>query len=358
MKNIGFLGMITECPVYVTMVTIHNSNRSGALSTALSGQRARSKVFFPIHGRRSIAYRSAPRGSGTDFNDTRGSVVVNSSKPELVCPICHRPLIADAYATGMSCMACNRTFTGGNNGIQDLTLVSGVSNRSFEKRGPNSVEIFKNPFVSGVYERGWRQSFSWAAFPGVDIEADMAMHVLEPVHGQVLVDMSCGSGLFTRKFLQSDKFSHIVAVDFSPTMLQETQQNFKAASIDPSLYSLVQADVARLPFRTGSIPGIHAGAAIHCWPDPLLAMAEMSRVLSPGGVFVGTTFLSFVAPLGEFFGSDDVFKPLRGAEPQTNDFRWWNEDELRDLCAAVGLENFTVVKRQFRFIMFSCSRPL
>lgn len=343
------------------MVTVHN-NRCGALSTA--GQRARKKVFFlaGVRARRaSTVYRSASKDTGvaTESNERREA---NSTGPELVCPICHRPLrVADAdtsSASGLSCAACNRTFSGANNGIQDLTLVSGLSSRSFEKKGPNSVEIFKNPVVSGIYERGWRQSFSWAAFPGVDIEADMAMNVLRPVYGQVLVDMSCGSGLFARKFSQSGKFSHVAAVDFSPTMLQETQQNFKAASIDPSLYSLVQADVARLPFQTGSIPGIHAGAAIHCWPEPLLAMAEMSRVLSPGGIFVGTTFLSFVAPLGEFFGSDDVFKPLRNAEPRTNDFRWWNEDELRDLCAAAGLENFTVVKRQFRFIMFSCQKPL
>lgn len=344
------------------MVTVHN-NRCGALSTA--GQRARKKVFFlaGVRARRaSTVYRSASKDTGVATEESNERREANSTGPELVCPICHRPLrVADAYtssASGLSCAACNRTFSGANNGIKDLTLVSGLSSRSFEKRGPNSVEIFKNPVVSGIYERGWRQSFSWAAFPGVDIEADMAMNVLRPVHGQMLVDMSCGSGLFARKFLQSGQFSHVAAVDFSPTMLQETQQNFKAASIDPSLYSLVQADVARLPFQTGSIPGIHAGAAIHCWPEPLLAMAEMSRVLSPGGVFVGTTFLSFVAPLGEFFGSDDVFKPLRSAEPRTNDFRWWNEDELRDLCAAAGLENFTVVKRQFRFIMFSCQKPL
>jgi hypothetical protein len=30
----------------------------------------------------------------------------------------------------------------------------------------------------------------------------------------------------------------------------------------------VRADVARLPFATGSIDAVHAGAAIHCWPSP------------------------------------------------------------------------------------------
>ncbi len=31
---------------------------------------------------------------------------------------------------------------------------------------------------------------------------------------------------------------------------------------------LLRADVGRLPFATGSVAALHAGAAIHCWPDP------------------------------------------------------------------------------------------
>jgi len=77
---------------------------------------------------------------------------------------------------------------------------------------------------------------------------------------------------------------------------------------------LVRADVARLPFPSASLPtgaprgfflehrrrqetltarrgetprapcppsAVHAGAAIHCWPAPTLAMAEIARVLRP-----------------------------------------------------------------------------
>ena len=84
---------------------------------------------------------------------------------------------------------------------------------------------------------------------------------------------------------------------------------------------LVQADAARLPFETSSVDAIHAGAAIHCWPDPVNAVAEMSRVLKPSGVFVGTTFLGATAPLGQAFGNDEMFKPLRQFEPTPNAFR-------------------------------------
>ena len=79
--------------------------------------------------------------------------------------------------------------------------------------------------------------------------------------------------------------------------------------MDPSRYVLIRADVGRLPFATGSVAGLHAGAALHCWPNPAAAFAEISRVLAPGGVFVASTFLSATAPLGEVVG-DALVRPL------------------------------------------------
>ena len=35
---------------------------------------------------------------------------------------------------------------------------------------------------------------------------------------------------------------------------------------------LLRADVGRLPFATGSVAAIHAGAAIHCWPNPQVSL--------------------------------------------------------------------------------------
>ena len=37
-------------------------------------------------------------------------------------------------------------------------------------------------------------------------------------------------------------------------------------------YILLRADVGRLPFPTASVAAIHAGAAIHCWPNPTAAV--------------------------------------------------------------------------------------
>ncbi len=39
-------------------------------------------------------------------------------------------------------------------------------------------------------------------------------------------------------------------------------------------------------------------------------MAEISRVLRPGGVFVASTFLKASAPLGQLLQNDDIVRPL------------------------------------------------
>jgi hypothetical protein len=39
-----------------------------------------------------------------------------------------------------------------------------------------------------------------------------------------------------------------------------------------------------------------------------------------------------------------------------NNYRWWEEAELRDLCEGVGLQSFTC-DRQWRFIMFAATKP-
>jgi len=259
---------------------------------------------------------------------------------------------------GLCCRRCSRTFQADGEYL-DLTLNSGIKPKVYNRREWGGTELFRSPLVSFVYERGWRQGFSWAGFPGVDKETDMAMEYLAPAYGSVVVDMSCGSGLFSRRFAKSGKFSGVVAADFSESMLQQAKAYFEqdGTMSGSTPITLLRADVGRLPFATGSVQAIHAGAAIHCWPNPQAAMAEISRVLAPGGVFVASTFLVSSAPLGQALGNDDLVRPLNQLDmPVRNQYKWWEEDELRDLCTAVGLQAFDR-QRSWRFIMFTARKP-
>ncbi|MED6169694.1 hypothetical protein PIB30_023718 [Stylosanthes scabra] len=106
--------------------------------------------------------------------------------------------------------------------------------------------------------------------------------------------LHCGSGLFSRKFTKFGTYSGVVALDFSENMLRQCYDFInKDDTLLKANLGLVRADVCRLPFSSGSIDAVHASAALHCWLSPSNSVAEISRILRSGGIFVGTTFLRY-----------------------------------------------------------------
>ncbi|MQL99578.1 hypothetical protein Taro_032297 [Colocasia esculenta] len=276
------------------------------------------------------------------------------------CPICYEPLIRKGprglnvsaiYRSGFRCQTCNKTFSS-RDMFLDLTVTSGT--REYKEYKPARTELFRSPLVSFLYERGWRQNFNWSGFPGPDEEFKMAQDYFKPVAGGLILDVSCGSGLFSRKFATSRTFSGVIALDFSENMLRQCYEFIaEDDTILNANLALVRADVSRLPFQSASVDAVHAGAALHCWPSPSNAIAEISRVLRSGGVFVGTTFLS--SSINSPFSSG-LWRPLRGLGQVTNSYSYFTKEEIEDLCRSCGLTNYTS-KIDQAFIMFSGQKP-
>ena len=106
--------------------------------------------------------------------------------------------------------------------------------------------------------------------------------------------------MFTRRLAKSDEYDRVIGCDYSDSMLTEARRRLDA---DPELrrnkrrgsktrVDLVRCDVGKIPMRTDTIDALHAGAAMHCWPDLESALSEIHRVLKPGGRYFATTFLS------------------------------------------------------------------
>ncbi|PSS36140.1 Methyltransferase type 11 protein [Actinidia chinensis var. chinensis] len=281
---------------------------------------------------------------------------LDAYKVELfACPVCFEPLIRKGpsgfnlpaiYRSGFKCERCNKPYTSKNIYL-DLTVTAGTKN--YTEYQPARTELFRSPLVSFLYERGWRQNFNRSGFPGPDEEFKMAQEYFKPAEGGVLVDVSCGSGLFSRKFAKSGTYAKVIALDFSENMLRQCYDFIKNDDtiLDTNL-ALVRADVSRLPFASGSVDAVHAGAALHCWPSPSNAIAEINRILRSGGIFVGTTFLRFSS------ATPEMLRPFR--QRTTQSYNYFTEEEIEDLCTTCGLINYTS-KVQQSFIMFSAQKP-
>uniref|UniRef100_A0A7S2Y979 Methyltransferase type 11 domain-containing protein n=1 Tax=Entomoneis paludosa TaxID=265537 RepID=A0A7S2Y979_9STRA len=200
-------------------------------------------------------------------------------------------------------------------------------------------DLFTSPAVSYAYERGWRDNFRAAGFPGEDEEARMAMEYFAPsmsrnMDTRVLVDMSCATGLFTRRFAKSGNYKRVLGCDYSASMLEEARRRIQADSslsnLPETQLDLVRLDVGQIPMQDSSIDALHAGAAMHCWPDLPAAAEEIHRVLKPGGRYFATTFLS------SYFG---MLQASEGGAtgPSRQAFQYFESvDQLRELMIMGG----------------------
>lgn len=301
----------------------------------------------------------------------------------LACPVSLKALDDRGFAKSSGLQYAK------NDGVWDLTIGAAINAKSpnptsltdlargllpKELRGllPQSsylgTSTFETPQVAFAYERGWRDSFKRAGFPGPDEEFKLAEGKMLPfARGKVLLDASCGSGLFTRRFVKSGNYGCVVALDFSEAMLTQARQFFKDEGLltleEREDVAFVRADIGRTPLLEGSVGGVHAGAAIHCWPEPRAAVAEIARVLEPGGTFCGTTFLTPRLPFADDATQQAVDAAVRelteavtGRVGGTRGFRQWNKADLKELCAECGLVDFDCDVRD-GFIFYSAKKP-
>ena len=96
--------------------------------------------------------------------------------------------------------------------------------------------------------------------------------------GQAAADLGAGTGFITEGLLR--RGLSVVAVDQSEAMLAKMRTKFRAAG-DRVDYRAGEAE--RLPLADQSVEHVFANMYLHHVEDPARAIAEMTRVLKPGG---------------------------------------------------------------------------
>ena len=108
--------------------------------------------------------------------------------------------------------------------------------------------VFRTPAMAFIYERGWRQNFNAMGFPGPDKEFAELSDFFAPVaDGGIDVDLSCGSGLMSRRLVRSGRYERVLALDYSEALLRETSRRFEEEAIESDRLTLVRADAAAAP---------------------------------------------------------------------------------------------------------------
>jgi ubiquinone/menaquinone biosynthesis C-methylase UbiE len=133
-----------------------------------------------------------------------------------------------------------------------------------------------------IYERLWRplgaRLLMGAAGPDTQEEHRIAMDMLALSPGDIVLDLACGPGNFTRSFAEAVGEGLVVGVDASRTMLTRAVSDTRAANV-----AYMRGDACALPFADDAFDAVCCFAALYLIEEPISALEEIVRVLAPGG---------------------------------------------------------------------------
>ncbi len=107
------------------------------------------------------------------------------------------------------------------------------------------------------------------------------VRAVAPKAGERILDLAAGTGTSSAALARTGAL--VTAADFSPKMIEVGRR--RHPSID-----FVEADAVALPFRDGQFDAVTISFGLRNVHDPAAALAELFRVLKPGGRLVVCEF--------------------------------------------------------------------
>ena len=160
--------------------------------------------------------------------------------------------------------------------------------------------------------------------------------------GMRAIDVGCGTGAVTRTMARIAAPEQVVGVDISAARLTQARE---LAAADALEVEFVEGDACRLPLPSASFDYASSNFLFEYLPDPERALAELSRVVRPGGTVVVADLdgqLEQCYPL-EARVKSDLHEALRilgetGFDPQVGRklYHWFRRAGLRDISVWVA----------------------
>jgi ubiquinone/menaquinone biosynthesis C-methylase UbiE len=125
-----------------------------------------------------------------------------------------------------------------------------------------------------AYEQGWRDQLE----PAHDLMLDMV--ALQ--RGEAVLDVACGTGLVSLRMAAAvGAAGTVVGTDISGQMVEAARRIAAQRGLDNVRFE--RADAEALPFADATFDAAVCGLGLMYVPDPVKALAEMDRLLRPGG---------------------------------------------------------------------------
>ena len=113
-------------------------------------------------------------------------------------------------------------------------------------------------------------------------EAPLLTRLGADVSGARVLEVGCGEGAGAETLLTRLGAAHVTAIDLDPAQVARARRRLG----DRPDASVEQGDITELPMPDASVDAVADFGIIHHVPDWRAAVAEVARVLTPGGQFL------------------------------------------------------------------------
>jgi SAM-dependent methyltransferase len=143
--------------------------------------------------------------------------------------------------------------------------------------------------MDGIAQFKQMQKQSWVNFVPFETittpEAARLVHHAGIAPGMKVLDVACGTGVVA---ITAARLGAVVtALDLTPELLERAKQNASLARVQVEWH---EGDVESLPFGDGQFDAVVSQFGHIFAPRPEVAVAEMLRVLKPGGTIAFSTW--------------------------------------------------------------------
>lgn len=264
----------------------------------------------------------------------------------VLCPTCKTGQLAleSATSSGVQCADCSASFTV-KDGVIDLLSASS------RPRSLTQALMEWEPFIA-IYESQWfRKGPGFTLVSGIsfDKEYEMLTQAAQLEGDEIVLDLGCGSGIYSRPCAQRLNRGTVVGLDLSVPMLNYASSQARSEQLRNLLF--IHGNALDLPFPDSEFDAVICCATIHHFsiPDLLRAIMEVRRVLKPGGHLMTASLRNWIP--GKL---SKRFVDLHYQKVGTNFFR---PGDLESLFKQAGLNSVECHHAKRYWLIMSAVKP-
>lgn len=153
----------------------------------------------------------------------------------------------------------------------------------------DTQHLLNTRFTAWAYDRFRASLLRVGRAPDFPHEVASIQRHLALDHGDTVLDLACGHGVFTIEWAKRvGQTGLVLGLDISPAMLRRAAHHVADWELNNVL--LIRGDALRLPFADGALNKINCSGGFHQLPNLPQALDEIARVSQPHAWLTASTF--------------------------------------------------------------------